>query len=36
MLKFPRRQFLHLAAGAIALPGLSRFAQAQADTGHSG
>ena len=30
MLKFPRRQFLHLAAGAAALPALSRLARAQA------
>jgi tripartite-type tricarboxylate transporter receptor subunit TctC len=29
-LKFPRRQFLHLAAGAAALPALSRIARAQA------
>jgi tripartite-type tricarboxylate transporter receptor subunit TctC len=29
-MKFPRRQFLHLAAGAAALPALSRFARAQA------
>jgi tripartite-type tricarboxylate transporter receptor subunit TctC len=28
-MKFPRRQFLHLAAGAIALPALSRIAKAQ-------
>ena len=28
-LKFPRRQFLHLAAGAAALPAVSRFAWAQ-------
>jgi tripartite-type tricarboxylate transporter receptor subunit TctC len=28
--KFPRRQFLHLAAGAAALPAVSRFAWAQA------
>jgi tripartite-type tricarboxylate transporter receptor subunit TctC len=28
--KFPRRQFLHLAASAVALPALSRFAKAQA------
>jgi tripartite-type tricarboxylate transporter receptor subunit TctC len=27
--KFPRRQFLHLAAGAAALPAASRFAWAQ-------
>jgi len=26
----PRRQFLHLAAGAAALPAVSRFAWAQA------
>ena len=29
-LKLPRRQFLHLAAGAAALPALSRIARAQA------
>jgi len=29
-LKFPRRQFLHLAAGAAALPAVSRVASAQA------
>ena len=29
MLKFPRRQFLHLAAGAAALPVVSRVARAQ-------
>jgi len=29
-MKLPRRNFLHLAAGAAALPGLSRFAWAQA------
>src|SRR5215831_18403145 len=29
-MKLPRRQFLHLAAGAAALPGVSRFAWAQA------
>jgi tripartite-type tricarboxylate transporter receptor subunit TctC len=29
-LKFPRRQFLHLAAGAAALPAVSRIARAQA------
>jgi tripartite-type tricarboxylate transporter receptor subunit TctC len=29
-MKLPRRQFLHLAAGAAALPALSRFAWAQA------
>jgi tripartite-type tricarboxylate transporter receptor subunit TctC len=29
-MKFPRRQFLHLAAGAAALPSLSRMARAQA------
>jgi tripartite-type tricarboxylate transporter receptor subunit TctC len=28
--KFPRRQFLHLAAGAAALPTASRIARAQA------
>ena len=30
MLKFPRRQFLHLTAGAAALPAVSRIARAQA------
>ena len=29
-MKLPRRQFLHLAAGAAALPAISRFAFAQA------
>ena len=29
-MKLPRRRFLHLAAGAAALPALSRFARAQA------
>ena len=29
-MKLPRRQFLHLTAGAAALPALSRFAWAQA------
>ena len=29
-MKLPRRQFLHLAAGAAALPALPRIAQAQA------
>ena len=29
-MKLPRRRFLHLAAGAVALPGISRFARAQA------
>ena len=29
-MKLPRRQFLHLAAGAAALPAVSRFAWAQA------
>src|SRR6266851_8653945 len=29
LLKFPRRTFLHLAAGAAALPAVSRFARAQ-------
>jgi tripartite-type tricarboxylate transporter receptor subunit TctC len=29
-MKLPRRQFLHLAVGALALPALSRFAWAQA------
>jgi tripartite-type tricarboxylate transporter receptor subunit TctC len=28
-MKLPRRQFLHLAAGAAALPAASRFARAQ-------
>ena len=28
-MKLPRRQFLHLAAGAAALPVVSRFARAQ-------
>jgi hypothetical protein len=28
-MKLPRRQFLHLAAGAAALPAVSRIAQAQ-------
>src|SRR6476620_1666928 len=28
-MKLPRRAFLHLAAGAIALPAVSRFARAQ-------
>jgi hypothetical protein len=30
MKHFPRRQFLHLAAGALALPAVSRIARAQA------
>src|SRR5881628_2669427 len=30
MLKLPRRKFLHLAAGAAALPALSQVARAQA------
>jgi tripartite-type tricarboxylate transporter receptor subunit TctC len=30
MTKFPRRQFLHMAAGAAALPAVSRMARAQA------
>jgi tripartite-type tricarboxylate transporter receptor subunit TctC len=30
MMKLPRRKFLHLAAGAAALPALSRVARAQA------
>src|SRR5436190_7089546 len=30
MMKLPRRQFLHLAAGAAALPAMSRIAGAQA------
>jgi hypothetical protein len=29
-MKLPRRNFLHLAAGAAALPAVSRFAFAQA------
>jgi tripartite-type tricarboxylate transporter receptor subunit TctC len=29
-MKLPRRQFLHLAAGAAAMPAVSRFAWAQA------
>jgi hypothetical protein len=29
-MKLPRRRFLHLAAGAVALPAVSRFARAQA------
>jgi tripartite-type tricarboxylate transporter receptor subunit TctC len=29
MMKLPRRQFLHLAAGAVALPAVSRMASAQ-------
>src|SRR5215472_12221443 len=29
-MKLPRRQFLHLAAGAAALPAISRMARAQA------
>src|SRR6266700_2762920 len=29
-MKLPRRQFLHLAAGAAVLPAVSRFAKAQA------
>src|SRR5262245_4669848 len=29
-MKFPRRKFLHLAAGTAALPALSRIASAQA------
>ena len=28
-MKLPRRDFLHLAAGAVALPGVSRIARAQ-------
>ena len=28
-MKFPRRQFLHLAAGAVALPAISRITRAQ-------
>ena len=30
MMKLPRRTFLHLAAGAAALPAVSRIARAQA------
>src|SRR5438128_11723435 len=30
IVKLPRRQFLHLAAGAAALPAVSRIARAQA------
>ena len=30
MMQLPRRQFLHLAAGAAALPALSRFARGAA------
>src|SRR5436190_14942344 len=30
MMKLPRRRFLHLAAGAVALPAVSRIAWAQA------
>src|ERR1700716_1162758 len=30
MIKFPRRRFLHLAAGAVALPAVARVARAQA------
>jgi tripartite-type tricarboxylate transporter receptor subunit TctC len=30
VMKLPRRKFLHLAAGAAALPAVSRFAEAQA------
>jgi len=29
-MKLPRRQFLHLAAGAAALPAVSQIARAQA------
>jgi hypothetical protein len=29
-MKLPRRRFLHLTAGAVALPAVSRFAWAQA------
>ena len=28
-MKLPRRKFLHLAAGAVALPAVSRIARAQ-------
>jgi hypothetical protein len=34
-MEFPRRQFLHLAAGAAALPAVSRCAWAQAGTADS-
>jgi hypothetical protein len=30
-MKLPRRQFLHLAAGAVALPAVSRIASAQVE-----
>src|SRR6266446_5143948 len=33
-MKLPRRRFLHLAAGAAALPAMSRFARAQAYPSH--
>ena len=33
-MKLPRRQFLHLAAGAAALPAASRFARAQTYPAH--
>jgi hypothetical protein len=29
-MKLPRRNFLHLAAGAVALPAMSRMASAEA------
>jgi hypothetical protein len=29
-MKLPRRRFLHLAAGAVGLPAVSRIARAQA------
>jgi ABC-type nitrate/sulfonate/bicarbonate transport system substrate-binding protein len=35
-LKFPRRKFLHLAAGATALPTISRFARAQSSLTSAG
>jgi hypothetical protein len=34
MVRFPRRQFLQLAAGAVALPAVSRIASAQAYPSH--
>src|SRR5882724_1814088 len=33
MMKFPRRQFLHLAAGALALPAVLRMARAEDQPG---
>src|SRR5262249_8264681 len=35
-MKLPRRHFLHLAAGAVALPAVSRFAWAQAHPSRPG